>query len=703
MRTIVRWIGITAAFVILSLGLPALATSRVVPRVTPVAAPPSVASLPASLVADTLDRRGTVLRRTPDATVARVAVPERLMTDATIPASVFRVTVRGTFPPRGLRYVVLAGGRAVGYGIPARNERAVRTITVDAAVLTGRIRVRAGTGLARPAVRTGRTRPAPPSAVGRTSLPPLPRAAARGPSEVVRKVYDFGDEALQLTGITGKVELRADVHYPRGLPDGPYPIVLFLHGNHSACYKGDRSGYEWPCRDTWAPLPNFEGYDYLARRLASHGFIVVSVSGNGVNVLGNQVGDTGMRQRGELLEAHLDLWRTWSTVGGDPFGSRFVGKVDMTRTGTMGHSRGGEGAVWQVIVDRERPDPYGIDAVLPIAPVDFTRATVSDVGLAVLLPYCDGDVYDLQGVHFFDDARYAAPGDRFAKQTVTVMGANHNFFNTVWTPASGYPGAFDDGVRNCRGRLTAPQERAVGIAYVVSYFRRYLGGTDWLDPIWTGAATPGGIGSARTLVSYLAPDRAATRLDIVRDTSAGDLSTSQLGSPITTSGLGGYGWCADTYDVPCVPGQFAYNDIHLPGLGQGVIGWTGTDGMVRIEIPAAGGDVSRFDALQFRGALNPGYDWANSGVAYQDLSVVLVDGSGNRASVAASEVGNAALGYPSGLRRGWGHMILNQVRFPLDRFAGVDLTDVVEVRMRFDRTDRGVIDIADLAFTAGTA
>ena len=49
-------------------------------------------------------------------------------------------------------------------------------------------------------------------------------------------------------------------------------------------------------------MPNYIGYDYIAERLASYGYIVVSVSGNGVNVLGNQVSDTGMRQRGELLE-----------------------------------------------------------------------------------------------------------------------------------------------------------------------------------------------------------------------------------------------------------------------------------------------------------------------------------------------------------------------------------------------------------------
>ena len=178
----------------------------------------------------------------------------------------------------------------------------------------------------------------------------------------------------------------ADVHHPTDLSAGPYPIVLFLHGNHSSCYRGDRSGYGWPCREGWTPIPNHEGYDYLAERLASFGYVVVSVSGNGVNVLGNYVEDTGMRQRGALLEKHLDLWDQWNTVGGDPFGTTFVGAIDMTQIGVMGHSRGGEGAVHQVLVDRERPDPYGIDAVLPLAPVDFTRPTIDDVTLGVMLP-----------------------------------------------------------------------------------------------------------------------------------------------------------------------------------------------------------------------------------------------------------------------------------------------------------------------------
>ena len=339
-----------------------------------------------------------------------------------------------------------------------------------------------------------------------------------GPYEVTRRVYDFGDQVFQPSDLGGKVEITADVHFPTGLADGPYPLVLFLHGNHAACFKGNRWSYRWPCKDTWKPLPNYTGYDYVAARLASYGYVVVSVSGNGVNVLGNVVDDSGMRQRGELLEEHLDLWQQWSTVGGDPFGTRFIGKVDMTEVGTMGHSRGGEGVVWQVIVDRERPDPYGIDAVLPLAPVDFTRATINDVPLAVMLPYCDGDVFDLQGIHFYDDSRYLVDGDRSPKHAITVFGANHNFFNTVWTPSSGYPGAFDDGVNECQGRLRPIEERRVGSAYIVDYFRRYLGHDTSVDPVFTGAESPDGIAPARTAVSYLAPDTWQSRQDVDRFT-----------------------------------------------------------------------------------------------------------------------------------------------------------------------------------------
>jgi hypothetical protein len=659
---------------------------------------PAVPSLPPELLAATHRTDGILARRSEGLRVERISVPAALgSSDPDFPPMVWRVTLEGSFPPRALRYVIYADARPVGYGWPTLGERGLSTVTADSSVLTGLIsagyegRVVAPAG----AVPAKREPASPP-----LRSEPIDDPARGGPYTVARAVYDLGDEAFRPTDLHGKVELTADVHYPRGLPDGPYPLVLFLHGNHSACYRRDSSGYDWPCPDGWLPLPNYEGYDYVARRLAAFGFVVVSVSGNGVNVLGNRVVDTGMRQRGELLERHLDLWRRWSTTGAGPFGSRFVGQVDLSRIGTMGHSRGGEGVVWQVLVDRERANPYGIDAVLPLAPVDFTRRTINRVPLAVVLPYCDGDVSDLQGVHFFDDARYEVPGDRSPKHTVTVMGANHNFFNTVWSPSSGYPGSFDDGDSGCPNRLSEMEQRSVGATYIVGFFRRYLADDRTIDPMWTGAATPRSVSPTRTLVSYLAPDRPSRRLDLDRFTDVTSIVRNALGGEVTPDGLSRYLWCADTFSDRCVPDPFASADVHLPSLGQGVLGWSDPHAVVRFSLPLGRRDVHRFDAFQFRAAVNPGYP-ENDGTRLQDLDVVLVDGGGERAAVAASDVGRQALAYPSGLQRYVGHFILNQVRFPLDEFRGVDLRDVRAVHLRFSRTDTGVIDIADAAFASG--
>jgi hypothetical protein len=434
------------------------------------------------------------------------------------------------------------------------------------------------------------------------------------------------------------------------------------------------------------------------------------VSGNGVNVLGNMVEDTGMRQRGELLEKHVDLWQAWTTTGGEPFGTAFVGAVDLDRIGVMGHSRGGEGAVWQVIVDRERPSPYGIDAVLALAPVDFTRVAVGEVPLGVILPYCDGDVSDLQGVHFFDDARYLVPGDPTPKATVTAFGANHNFFNTVWSPSSGVPGSFDDGWR-CRGRLTEREQRRMGAVYVTSFFRRYVGAAAQRGRVWSGELTPASIAPATTAVTYLPPDDPASRLDVDRFTHPRDLATTEFGGEVTATDMGVYAWCSNVYDSPCVPGDLSWTDVHLswswfgvpgPGLQEGVLGWSeAADGGASVRFDLGGDrDVSGYDHLTFRTAPNPGY-WSNLDFGYQDLVVVLEDGDGDRAEVAAADVGNDVLRFPLERRRMRGHVIMNQIRFPLGAFAGVDLDAIVAVELAFSRTRHGVIGVSDLNFVAG--
>src|SRR4051794_25963954 len=620
---------LAAAFVVVTLLGTGAATAAAEPtapstgiRVRPLPKPPKVPSVRPSLVQAALRTPGTVVRRAPGVLVSRVQAGG---------ATLYRVRVDGRFPPRALRYVVSADGAPVGYGIPTPAGDAVQTVTTRGAVLTDRV------------TAASEGRPLPAHSQSAESTPDLgsePPSLANGPFEVGTTMYDFGDQAFQPLGLGGKVEVTADVHFPKHLGDGPFPLIVFLHGNHEACYLGNRTDYRWPCRPGWHSLPNYRGYDYIAERLASFGYVVVSISGNGVNVLGNMGQDTGMKQRGLLIEHHIDLWRKWSTVGGNPFGTKFVGAIDLDRIGVMGHSRGGEGAVWNVIVDRQRTHPYGIDAILPLAPVDFDRKTVNDIPMAVVLPYCDGDVSDLQGMHFFDDARYRVPGDPTPKHTITVFGANHNFFNSVWTPGGGYPGGFDDTRPGCAGKLTSGQERHAGSAYIVDFFRRYVGGDLSLDPYFTGERTPAGIAPARTLVSYLAPDTPDRRLDVDRFDTPNGLGSGQTGGSVTAEDLVAFGWCSDSYELPCVPGRRGFSDVHLPGLGQGVIGWsTGVifgeeerKGRLTFELPEGSRDVSGFDALQFRAGVNIGYR-VGFGTEIQNLVVGLRDGDGNVSNV----------------------------------------------------------------------
>jgi hypothetical protein len=224
------------------------------------------------------------------------------------------------------------------------------------------------------------------------------------------------------------------------------------------------------------------------------------------------------------------------------------------------------------------------------------------------------------------------------------------------------------------------------------------------------------IAPAETAVSYLAPDTPTTRRDVARFTDPGDLGVNTLGGDVIATAMGLVGWCSNVYETPCVPGNAAFADIHLsypffffsdevfPGLEEGVLGWSSVaegGASVRFEIPPGSRDVSAFDTFGFRTVANPGY-WTNQEIEYQDLAVVLEDGTGARAEVAAADIGNDALRDPRLEARRLLHVIMNQIRFPLASFEGVNLTDIVAVELAFSRTERGVINVSDMAFMTTT-
>jgi len=219
--------------------------------------------------------------------------------------------------------------------------------------------------------------------------------------------------------------LNGRVWYPAG--EGPFPIVLIVHGNHEMS------------------TPSDAGYEYLGKLWASRGFIAISVDENFLNGSWLDVFNdiSASPARGWLLLEHLTLCRQWNETEGSPF----YKKIDMEKVALIGHSRGGEAIVTAAIFNRldRYPDDgnipfdyhFNILALGAIAPVE---AQYTPGGIKMELENID--YFAIQGSHdgdlrgFLGDAQYHRIGftgsDYHFKATLYVFGANHGQFNSVW-------------------------------------------------------------------------------------------------------------------------------------------------------------------------------------------------------------------------------------------------------------------------------
>src|SRR5437588_10435975 len=122
----------------------------------------------------------------------------------------------------------------------------------------------------------------------------VPDPGAPGPLAVTREEYNFGDTAFTPSNFPGPVELIASIHYPTNLSGGPFPVIVFLHGRHGTCFNGSGAQFlQWPCSVNFEPIPSYKGYDYISEVLPRHGYVVVSISANGISARDNSVFDLG--------------------------------------------------------------------------------------------------------------------------------------------------------------------------------------------------------------------------------------------------------------------------------------------------------------------------------------------------------------------------------------------------------------------------
>jgi hypothetical protein len=675
----------------------------------------------------------------------------------------YKVTVEleKALPVRDDAPAIEADGKSLGIATESADGKSISLVTTDAAVLSVDD-FSAGWASS------------PPAKTAEKAMVEVPETTAAAidedPSSVgsfdwTEATYNFGAQSILMAGIGGiRGELQGKIY----LPDtgGARPVVILLHGRHSSCSGGTANPARWPCGANQINVPSFKGYDGTGRALASHGYAVVSIAANAINANDAQLTlDNGALARGQLILDSIDMLDKASkglnptyhdaqfdsdvTIAqalgsakdpSDPADAttpdetltpaQLVGRFDMTNIGVMGHSRGGEGATSAVTINQALPHPWGITSVLPLAPVDFGRMTVPDVPMQVILPYCDGDVSNQQGQHMIDDSRYAF-GDNVLRSAVWVMGANHNFFNSRWTPAK-YPFSTSDDWSNSTARtndticgtapavaatsirLTPDQQYNVGTAWMSGWFRMTMGGENQFLPLFDGSgATPASLGGPDVRSFSTAPASKRNTLTTFEETSSlirtfGTATATPCASlsgrtvPVSTA------YCAITTGTSAVPhwtpASFGGN---VPATPMTRLLWTTATGEVRVTVPAGKRDESGFDRLSVKIAAD------ETVVTGTDLTLTVKDGAGHSYSSLVSALNPFAVTrFPTSGSTTLNKIVLSQVNVPIATLAaaGLVVSDIREVSFKAatgaDATPTGGVYLSDLAFedsAVGTA
>ncbi|ONI90724.1 hypothetical protein ALI22I_11505 [Saccharothrix sp. ALI-22-I] len=371
---------------------------------------------------------------------------------------------------------------------------------------------------------------------------PLPAAGVDPgkPGPFQTRTGEYALDPITVPGYGTPIEMQAVVVAPKGAP-GKRPLALFLHGRHFTCYNPanpDEILMSWPCPADTKPVPSHLGYLQAQELLASQGYVTVSISANGVNAQDAQDPELGAGARSSLVRAHLAKWADWagSGRGSAPEIVRASPAADLANVFLVGHSRGGEG-VNRAATDSITPPPPGsgydgpvrwkIKGDLLIGPTIFGHNPAPDVPSVTILPGCDGDVNDLQGQMYLDATRGVSRGAAL-HSALYFVGANHNYFNTEWTPGQAEAPAFDDFPDSpadavcspgTATRLTAAQQQTAGATYIAAAARLFVAGDQRVLPLFDGSgvrapsADPArvlghAIGGARS--AFIVPDDATT-------------------------------------------------------------------------------------------------------------------------------------------------------------------------------------------------
>ncbi len=554
------------------------------------------------------------------------------------------------------------------------------------------------------------------------SIPPAAPGGAPAPSSPTAQVaaaraveYDLGEATIVQARFPEDsrfhnmpVRLNGLIAVPEQ-GDGPYPVVVILHGTHPGCPEFDHVD-RWPC-DPADEQPNYRGFAYLAEHLAANGYVALSLNINAENTFGFGEPVAGERL-GQIVDRHLRSLGAASAGGKNEFGVDLQGKADLQRLAFVGHSRGGDQALMvatgpQMAAAARETGGYGpVAGILMIAPSPgFTDpAAGSPAPLGILLPMCDGDVTNQEGQHFYEGARLA-PGQQAGAASAFLDAANHNGFNTLLgSDPFGTPRRPD-----CATLIDPQAQQAFLADYAADFFATLFGGPAdaaaakarlGIDP---AAAAPSELYGLAARVAVLPP--AVERRAVFTPASAAELETNRLGGRVVAKGASAFFCDQGSYTPFTRPGSEPCRRANLVIPGDpalAVVSWKQPGAALRFEIPQGKGDLSRAAAITLRAAVDPLSELNPPGQG-QGLTLRVTDGAGKTAAL-ATRPDEPTLRYPAGEVVGdaslgdlfTGRLPLTTLRLPIPALQGVDMSDVREIALVFDRTSTGSLFVGDL-------
>jgi hypothetical protein len=547
-----------------------------------------------------------------------------------------------------------------------------------------------------------------------------PDATAPGPFTTTSSEYKLPPTNDDLVAQQVVTELWARIYRPTNLNNAPHPLLIFLHGNHATCGRFEGAGqgrldiniqytFTGTCPTGFVVVPSHEGYAYFAERLASYGYIVVSINANrGVNAAPGVAGDPGLNlRRGRLILRHLQklaAWNSGSEATPASLGFNLQGKLDFSHVGMMGHSRGGEGVRAALAQYRDAGSPWpaligppvNFEGIFEIGPVDGQTGRILNAeGLAwnVLLPMCDGDVFNLQGVRVFDRMlrnRIDIPATQ--KSTFTVWGANHNFYNTEWQLSDspgclGHPRLFDK-------LLGSAAQRQTAMASVLAFFRANVGANT--NPEFANIFNP----------QFALPASLAnvTRVDRGYTDSPNSSVTEVFEDFDQPTGFNTSGFPNDASGITIAHAGIA-NHSSVQRVAR--ISWenpgAGTFFQSNWTAPGSGRNVTSFETLDFRVSAqckDLPCNTTDSGFNFEtNFSIRMVGADGSLSNPVQLRDYVSLTGPVGGLVQSIGsspHPILLTARIPLTAFGNAPLTNLRGVRFTFDDTRRDDIHIGNI-------